>query len=248
MFIFLETTLLELNKVSNTYIIRHIVNINRRFKLTFKDNLMSATLYYIHDPMCSWCWGYKPVWDALQKALPKDINLEYVAGGLAPDSNDPMPVEQQKMIKAHWHTIAEKLGTQFNFGFWHENTPRRSTYNACRAVIAAKKQSAEQSMITAIQQGYYLHALNPSDNEILIQLAREVTSDLVSNKNPIDVEQFTLDLNSNEVQAELMRQIQLSRELTTQGFPSLVLEQQGQCRPIIHHYHDYKITLADIMQ
>ena len=26
-----------------------------------------ATLYYVYDPMCSWCWGYKPTWDKVKK-------------------------------------------------------------------------------------------------------------------------------------------------------------------------------------
>ncbi|MFT6977114.1 MAG: putative protein-disulfide isomerase, partial [Shewanella psychromarinicola] len=25
----------------------------------------NTTLYYVHDPMCSWCWGYRPTWDTL---------------------------------------------------------------------------------------------------------------------------------------------------------------------------------------
>jgi len=66
---------------------------------------MNIILYYIHDPMCSWCWGFKPVWKALQLHLPDSIQVEYVVGGLAPDSSIPMPVEQQAMIKAHWHAI-----------------------------------------------------------------------------------------------------------------------------------------------
>jgi putative protein-disulfide isomerase len=204
---------------------------------------MNTLLYYIHDPMCSWCWGYKPVWDALQKSLPEYIQVEYVAGGLAPDSSAPMPDEQQKMIQAHWRTITHKLGTKFNFDFWDNNIARRSTYNSCRAVIAAKFQGAEQSMIAAIQQGYYLRALNPSDKGILAQLFNELAN-VDSNLN---VHQFMEDLNSSEVQIELMRQIQLSRMLTNQGFPSLVLEKKDQRRLIIHDYKYYRGTLKDIL-
>ena len=63
-----------------------------------------------------------------------------------------MAAEQQAMIKAHWRTIEEKLGTQFNYEFWDTNTPRRSTYNACRAVIAAGNQGHQVAMVEAIQQ------------------------------------------------------------------------------------------------
>ena len=141
---------------------------------------MNATLYYIHDPMCSWCWGYRPVWDALKLNLPDAIQVEYVVGGLAPDSNKPMPVEQQAMIKAHWHSIEEKLGTKFNFDFWRNNTPRRSTYNACRAAIAANNQGYQVQMVEAIQHAYYLRALNPSDNDVLIGLAKELSTQKLS--------------------------------------------------------------------
>ncbi|MBE8572891.1 DsbA family protein, partial [Vibrio sp. OPT46] len=31
---------------------------------------MDIKLYYVHDPMCSWCWGYKPTLDKLKQQLP----------------------------------------------------------------------------------------------------------------------------------------------------------------------------------
>ena len=62
---------------------------------------MNTRLYYLHDPMCSWCWGYRFVWDKLQQNLPTSIVVEYVAGGLAPDSDEPMPISQQRMIQNH---------------------------------------------------------------------------------------------------------------------------------------------------
>jgi putative protein-disulfide isomerase len=54
--------------------------------------------------------------------------------------------------------------------------PRRSTYAACRAVIAARRQNPgyEEKMILAIQQAYYLEARNPADSHTLIELASEI--------------------------------------------------------------------------
>lgn len=207
---------------------------------------MSAILYYIHDPMCSWCWGYRPVWDVLQQSLPAGIEVKYVAGGLAPDSNTPMPIEQQHAIKAHWHTIEEKLGTRFNFDFWRNNTPRRSTYNACRAVIAAHNQGYQAQMLNAIQCAYYLHALNPSDSDVLIDLAKGLHQQASSAELAFNSERFTDDFLSEETQQTLIQQIELARTLTHQGFPSLVLEYVGLRYPISLNYHDSIETLADI--
>jgi putative protein-disulfide isomerase len=217
---------------------------------------MSTILYYIHDPMCSWCWGYRPVWQALKLHLPESIEVEYVVGGLAPDSDTPMPLEQQKMIEAHWHTIEKKLGTEFNFDFWRNNIPRRSTYNACRAVIAANKQGYQLQMIEAIQKGYYLRALNPSDSEVLIDLAKDISTQKTAeaipteeNKLPMlafDLPRFTRDFKSEETQHLLIQQIQLARTLTNQGFPSLVLDCDGVQHQIPINYKDYQTTLTII--
>ena len=205
---------------------------------------MNSTLYYIHDPMCSWCWGYRPVWNALQQHLPVAIRIEYVAGGLAPDSDQPMPKEMQNAIQGHWHNIKAKLGTEFNFDFWRENTPRRSTYMACRAVIAAKLQGFEKQMLEAIQCGYYLRALNPSDIEVLNQLAGE----LCALKPELDLAKFSANLLALDTQKEFERQLQLARALTIQGFPSLVLEVKGQRYSIAIDYSDYQNTLAQIVE
>ena len=203
---------------------------------------MTPTLYYIHDPMCSWCWGYRPVWNELQQHLPESINIEYVAGGLAPDSDQPMPMEMQETIQGHWHNIKAKLGTEFNFDFWRTNVPRRSTYMACRAVIAAKAQGFETEMLKAIQHGYYLRALNPSDIDILNQLVKE----LCILTPEIEAARFTSDLLSIDTQSEFERQMGLARALTTQGFPSLVLVVEGRRHSIAIDYMGYQNTLTEI--
>jgi putative protein-disulfide isomerase len=205
---------------------------------------MKAILYYLHDPMCSWCWGYQPVWNELQEELPENVQVEYVAGGLAADSNDVMPLAQQKMIQRHWQTIEKKLGTVFNYDFWQKNSPRRSTYNACRAVIAAHKQGFQQAMITAIQQGYYLRALNPSDIDTLILLAKELYK---KNENLFNIDRFIDDLSASEIDEELSRQINLARSLSQQGFPALVLEVRGVKHTIAVDYFEHQKTLQNII-
>ena len=203
---------------------------------------MQSKLYYIHDPMCSWCWGFRPVWDELQVLLPELVQVRYVVGGLAPDSDQPMPLAQQQMIQAHWRTIKQKLGTEFNFDFWLNNTPRRSTYNACRAVLAAKKQGMELPMIDAIQRGYYLQAQNPSDISALCSMAENLTEQHTA----FNVDLFKKDITSGEVEDELVAQIALARKLTQQGFPSLVLAHQERYTNIAINYLDAQQSFQEI--
>ena len=62
------------------------------------NNPQESVLYYIHDPMCSWCWGFVLTWKAIQDGLPSNVMVDYVAGGLAPDDDQPMPQQQRIAI------------------------------------------------------------------------------------------------------------------------------------------------------
>lgn len=198
-----------------------------------------TTLYYIHDPMCSWCWGFAPVRQQLRNRLPASISWQPLLGGLAADSDAPMPADLQNQIAATWHRIQDQLGTVFNHDFWINNQPRRSTYPACRAVIVAKKYSAElgDSMTAAIQQAYYLDAKNPSDDSTLIELATRIG---------LDAEHCRQQLNAPETQTALLQEIQYARELQHDGFPSLRLVHQGRLYPITLDYQDPEPMLAQI--
>lgn len=207
---------------------------------------MTATLYYIHDPMCSWCWGFRPVWDELQNHLPRDLEIQYVLGGLAPDTHQSMPMALRQTIQQHWHRINDLLGTEFNFDFWSHNTPKRSTYPACRAIIAAQtiakkynlKLDVGKIMMDAIQRGYYLRAMNPSENDILEALFQEVVTEL---SLPVEaVSDFQKTLDSDETHEVLNGQIKLARNLSDAGFPSLVLEWEDQLYPIGIDYRDWQ--------
>lgn len=177
------------------------------------------TLYYIHDPMCSWCWGFKPVWVDLQARLPSTLTTVSLLGGLAPDTDTPMPDAMRRTIRDTWHRIEQEIpGSHFNFDFWTRCTPRRATYSACRAVIAARAQApdAGERMTLAIQEAYYRSAQNPSDEAVLLSLADQLM---------LDQTRFKSDLRSTATDTILDREIRLSRTLGAQGFPSLVLAQ-----------------------
>ena len=187
--------------------------------------------------MCSWCWAYRPVLLQLRKNLPMEISWQNVLGGLAPDSDQPMPEQTCKMVQGHWRQIESSLGTQFNFEFWAVNQPRRDTYKACRAVIAASYQHAEEAMIESIQKAYYLRAMNPSDPSILAGLAVELGLNRVI---------FEADLIAPKTETELRRQLLLRDKLGVRSFPSLIFEQNSRCVLIPHDYTNYANTLDQI--
>jgi len=190
-----------------------------------------TTLYYVHDPMCSWCYGFGQTWLQLQAALPDEINIIRVLGGLAADTDEPMPDALRQQISNGWHRIEQHIpGVKFNFDFWDKTQPRRSTYPACRAVIAARKQGKhyDLEMTSAIQQAYYQQTRNPSDDSTLIELADEIG---------LKVTDFKNDLVTPATQQELYDEIQQARVMHADSFPNLVLEHNGGFWPIAIDYN-----------
>ena len=196
-------------------------------------------LYYFHDPMCSWCWGYRPTAEQLFSELPKGIQRVNILGGLAPDSETPMPEELRSTIQGHWRRIEKLLGTPFNHDFWTQCNPVRSTYPACRAVIAAARQEREEAMIEAIQRAYYLRALNPSEYGTLQRLAEELE---------LDPGRFNDDLRSTQTEQDLTREVDFARHSPIRGFPSLALDLDGRLAPIKLDYLSAKATLEHLQQ
>lgn len=201
-----------------------------------------AILYYFHDPMCSWCWGIKEVFQQLCAHLPADIQVKRVLGGLAPDNEEPMPEELREQIMIGWSRIEAMIpGVKFNFAFWQECQPRRSTYAACRAVIAARRQGEQydQQMTYAIQQAYYQQARNPSDDETLIELATEIG---------LHKQGFIHDFYSDDVKTVLQEEIDFSRQMFIESFPSLVLKVDDHISGIEINYTDYRVMLKQIRE
>jgi len=191
--------------------------------------------------MCSWCWGFAPVLADLLSKLPGNINVKRLLGGLAVDTDEPMPQGMKDMLQATWRRIEEKIpGTHFNFDFWTNCQPRRATFASCRAVIAARKQgdSYDEGMTKAIQHAYYQQARNPSEDETLVDLADE-----------IGLEQaiFKQDFYAPETQQQLDIEMELSRSLYAESFPSLVYQQDGSNWHVPVNYLDSQPMLAMIL-
>ena len=181
-----------------------------RFKLE-----MSGTVFYIGDPMCSWCWGFGPALAAVEAGLPAEVPMRYVMGGLAPDSDEPMAPEVRAYVQENWRAVEAGTGASFNWDFWERCLPRRSTYPACRAVLAAQLQDAGPAMFRAVQRAYYTEARNPSDLETLTSLAAELG---------LDAARFERDFASPEVEALLQRDFETRRRLGVREFPTLLIE------------------------
>lgn len=207
----------------------------------FNSNMSNIRLFYIHDPMCSWCYAFHSSLSAMRKELPSNIRMIDLLGGLAADTTEPMPMNLQNTIQQAWQQIEQTVPTvRFNYDFWSLNTPLRSTYPACRAILAARRQSIEfeSKMLQAIQTAYYQQARNPSLPTTLEACAVEVG---------LDKAEFIKDLSSPEIEHALHSEIRLARRMDANSYPSLRLLHNEKQFSIVIDYLDHRTMIHEII-
>jgi len=202
--------------------------------------LDNNTLYYFYDPMCSWCYAFEQSLSKLRKELPPQLIFKSILGGLAADNSEPMPLETTKMIQQTWQRIEKIVPTiHFNFNFWKKNIAQRSTYPACRAILAVIQQDSTLAdpMRATIQTAYYQEAKNPSLQAVLIDCATKINLDTLL---------FKHDLNSPEIDNQLQEQIQFSQSLAVNSYPSLRLSLNNKLYTLPINYTKAEPILQEI--
>ena len=65
-----------------------------------------AELVYVADPLCSWCYGFRPTLDRIEALGP----VRYVMGGLAPDDDQPMDPAMRTYVQRAWDAVEARVG------------------------------------------------------------------------------------------------------------------------------------------
>ena len=177
-----------------------------------------GTLYYFGDPMCSWCWGFKPVLEQVDIEYP-ELKRVTVMGGLRGGEELPMDDGLAEMIRNGWVRIEQSTGQAFNHDLWKQHRPLATTWPACRAVLSARNlnPAAEWGYMVGMFKAYFTRALDPSDKE---------THLLIAGEQGFDRDEFGSMLESEEVEEALQKDLRTTMRFGITGFPSVVLRIQ----------------------
>ena len=181
-----------------------------------------ATLIYIADPMCSWCYGFGPELSRLIEGLP-GIPLEIMVGGLRTNNEEVMDAASKATLRSHWRQVQETSGLPFSDDGLAPDGFIYNTEQACRAVVAARMLAphATFAVFQAIQHAFYADGLNVTQGEVLAKVAADA---LTKAGFPIDVAKFQAMWASEAVIAATETDFVQTKRWGVNGFPTLVLE------------------------
>ncbi len=190
---------------------------------------MTARLVYVMDPMCSWCWGFAPVLEALtSQAEAGGVGLHLVVGGLRSERS-PMDAAGRERIQSYWRAVEEATGQRFDYqrgmptGFVYDTEP------ACRALVAARQidDAAVLPLANAIQRAFYLQGRDPVSTAELVKLAEEAG---------LARDAFAERFDSLEAAEQTRADFAWAQNLGIAGFPTLLAERDGQFALLTNGY------------
>jgi putative protein-disulfide isomerase len=164
--------------------------------------------------MCSWCWGFTPIFERIREHFDKDFRFALVMGGLRPYTQDSVTDQFREEILHHWHDVQKMTGQDFTFdnampdGFVYDTEP------PARAVLIVGRLSPENTFafFKAIQHAFYVEQLDVTKADVLAELAS--TFD-------VKTDAFSDMFESEEMKAMVQKHYLQTREFGVRGFLTL---------------------------
>ena len=184
-------------------------------------------LWYVADPMCSWCWGFAPVIDALRATCRDRVRPALVLGGLRPGTTEALTADARETILHHWHAVHARTGQPFRFegalpeGFVYDTEP------ACRAVAVAGELEPARvfDLFQTIQRAFYAEGRDVTQRTTLTDLATGLG---------IDADAFARAFDSARARARTAAHFRQARLAGVTGFPTLILQTSDRLHTVSH--------------
>lgn len=172
-------------------------------------------LVYFADPMCSWCWGFSPVIEAIRAEYGARLPIRLIAGGLRPGNTTPMDEAAKTEIRTHWEHVHEASGQPFEFGFFEREGFIYDTEPASRAIVLARHRSMDDAldMLAALHRAFYIGNEDVTDPVLLAGIAERLG---------FDADVFREDLANEDIGAQTWQDFATSQNTGVTGFPTLI--------------------------
>jgi putative protein-disulfide isomerase len=194
---------------------------------------MENILWYIADPMCSWCWGFSPVIERTRLEYAGRLKFELLLGGLRPGTKIPLPPAQRAEILGHWQAVHRITRQPFCFagampeGFIYDTEP------ASRAVVAVSLMDEEMvfPFFRQVQAAFYAEQQNVTVPDVLAQLARAMG---------LDEQRFLQVFESDAARSRTLEHFEEARRRGVSGFPAVMMQSPQEYVLLARGYCPYE--------
>lgn len=195
-----------------------------------------ASLIYIGDPMCSWCYGFGVPLGQLLARFP-DVPVQLVVGGLRAYNTQIMDSALKTKLRQAWAGVAERSGQPFSDALFERDDFVYDTEPACRAVVTVREHAPHLAlaMYHAIQQAFYADGRDTTKAAVLGEIWDEVHGRTKEAWGHID---FLRDFESEAMRQATRGDFAQAQTWGVRGFPTVFAVVDGQAQIVTNGYAD----------
>jgi putative protein-disulfide isomerase len=186
--------------------------------------VVSATLHYIHDPLCGWCYGASPLVQAARAVLPVQAH----GGGMMAGSQRQWVTPQlRQYVMQHDQRIAQASGQPFGDAYFdgllRDETAVFDSEPPITAVMAADAVAGRGlDLLARVQKAHYVEGRRIADFAVLRDLAVQIGLDGAA------FEEAFRRLEGTATRSHITESRALLAQVHGQGFPTFVLQTGGR--------------------
>jgi putative protein-disulfide isomerase len=191
-------------------------------EITELHEMSTATLHFIYDPLCGWCYGSAPLMQAAREIGGLRIAL-HGGGMMAGPGRQLASEELRRFVLEHVGRITgltgQPFGEAYTDGLLRDRTAMLDSEPPTAAILAVEAAAGRGAdMLARLQNAHYVDGRGLSDRTTLASLAEDIG---------IDRAAFDAELSKalgSAVQSHMMESRRLLSRVGGQGFPTFALE------------------------
>jgi len=179
--------------------------------------MKKGTLYFVVDPMCSWCWGFAPVIEEAREKLKDAYDITLVVCGLRTKGEMVWDEASKAYLKQQWKQVEQRTGQPFNDILFEKSYYDYDTYPACKAVVTVRELLGEDAAFTylhTIQHAFYAQGIDISKTRLLYGYYEQ----LFGNSN-----KFAFMYGTGRIETLMHHDFAKARSMGATAFPSVVI-------------------------
>ncbi|MDX1620418.1 MAG: DsbA family protein [Nitriliruptorales bacterium] len=177
-------------------------------------------LVYVGDPMCSWCWGFAPTLDKLDRRY--DVPLRVVVGGLRVGSGaESINDRFRSVLLHHWEQVEAASGQPFRQESLDREGWRYDTEPSCRAVVAFRELAPNEVLawMRRLHRAFYVEGVDITDPNVFPGLLEGFD---------VDPDQFREVYDDPATRERTWEDFEEASRYGVMGFPTLLLRDGDQ--------------------
>jgi putative protein-disulfide isomerase len=186
--------------------------------------MSDATLHYIYDPLCGWCYGAAPLVSAARKV----VAVHAHGGGMMAGRNrQHVSPQLRDFVTPHDRHIAQLTGQPFGEAYFEgllrDETALFDSEPPITAVLAADAVAGQGlDLLARLQRAHYVEGRRIADALVLHELATEIGLEREAFARAFE------QARGKPTQAHIAASRALLARVGGGGFPTFALEREGR--------------------